>query len=127
MRGINAGKHYLGIYVRHPNLSRSNILTLLVNKLGIEVDPSDVRTNPKRKDPYSWKVLCGQEEVFSQIFSKNLSEHSIGTYRLLIDEVGKTFEAVSTDTHNFLGVLTPVCINEPQYLCNTKPHIAFNP
>lgn len=89
------------------------MLILPDQKLGIEVHPSDVRTNPKRKDPYSWRVLCGKEEFFSQIFSKNLSEHSIGTYRLLIDEVGKTFEAViNTNASDSLSTLTPVCIDD---------------
>jgi hypothetical protein len=56
-------------------------------------------------------VLCGKEDFFSQIFSKNLSEHSIGTYRLLIDEVGKTFEAVTnTNASESLCTLIPVRI-----------------
>ncbi|KAL7940600.1 hypothetical protein V8C42DRAFT_356148 [Trichoderma barbatum] len=77
-------------------------------KLGIEVCPSDVRLNPKRRDPYSWRVLYGKEDFFSQIFSKNLSDHSIGTYRLLIEEVGKTFEAVNTEILSSLSSLTPL-------------------
>lgn len=38
--------------------------------------------------------MPGMEACFSQIFAKNLSDHSIGTYRLLCEEVGKTFEAL---------------------------------
>lgn len=132
MQETYAAKSYHSIYVRYfySTLIAYNILTLLDQKLGIEIHPSDVRTNPKRKDPYSWRVLCGREDFFFQIFSKNLSDHSISTYRLLIDEVGKTFEAViSTDASDSLGALTPVCIDDskqPQYLCIAKTYVVVN-
>ena len=58
------------------------------------IKPSDVRLNLRANDPYAWKVLPGKEAFYSQIFAKSLSDHSIGTYRLLCEEVGKTFEAV---------------------------------
>lgn len=63
-------------------------------KLGVAVEPLDIRLKPRASDPYAWKVLPGQELFFSGVFTKNLSEHSISTYRRLCKEVGKKFEAV---------------------------------
>ncbi|KAH8765341.1 hypothetical protein F5883DRAFT_421083, partial [Diaporthe sp. PMI_573] len=56
--------------------------------------PSAVRLNPRNTDFYSWRVVQGKEEVFSKIFARNLSDHSIGIFRLLCNEVGKSFEVV---------------------------------
>lgn len=38
--------------------------------------------------------MPGHEKLFAPIFAKNLSDHSIGTYRLLMKQVGTTFEAI---------------------------------
>ncbi|KAK3367361.1 hypothetical protein B0T24DRAFT_495341, partial [Lasiosphaeria ovina] len=63
-------------------------------RLGIEVKPLDVRLNPRPNDPYAWKILPGREYSLSGVFAKNLSDYSISAFRLLCNEVGKTFEAV---------------------------------
>ncbi|KAK3369573.1 hypothetical protein B0T24DRAFT_499269, partial [Lasiosphaeria ovina] len=63
-------------------------------RLGIRIMPKEIRLKLRTKDPYAWKVLPGEEEFFSRIFSINLSNHSISTYRMLCREVGKSFEAV---------------------------------
>lgn len=45
--------------------------------------------------------MPGHEQLFAPIFAKNLSDHSVGTYRLLVKQVGATFEAIHqrpTDT-----------------------------
>jgi len=72
--------------------------------------PKEVRLKPCVKDPYAWRFLLGKEEFFLRIFSKNLSSHSIGIYRMLCREVGKSFEAVPSSS-GFLvtETLTPVC------------------
>ncbi|KAH6950428.1 hypothetical protein BKA56DRAFT_564980 [Ilyonectria sp. MPI-CAGE-AT-0026] len=47
-----------------------------------------------RLNPHSNNRILGERGVFlSKIFAKILSDHSIGIYRLLCREVGKTFEA----------------------------------
>ncbi|RSL62174.1 hypothetical protein CEP51_013504 [Fusarium floridanum] len=67
----------------------------IYDKLGINVKPSEVRLNPRAPDPYAWEFLSEKEEFLRRIFAKKLSDHSINTYKLLCDEVGVTFEAVS--------------------------------
>ncbi|KAL9082813.1 MAG: hypothetical protein Q9165_008772 [Trypethelium subeluteriae] len=66
------------------------------SRLGIKIDPANVRLNPVRNEPYAWKILPEQEERLLKIFSKNLSEHSVGVYKELIEGVGVSFEAVSS-------------------------------
>ncbi|EJP61272.1 uncharacterized protein BBA_09777 [Beauveria bassiana ARSEF 2860] len=58
------------------------------------VSPSEVRLSPRPQDGYGWKPCPGYENTFSLLFAKNLSDHSISTYRLLSRQVGNTFEAV---------------------------------
>ena len=41
-------------------------------------------------DPYVWSALPGEEHLFS----KNMSDHSIGAYREMCDGVEVSFEAV---------------------------------
>ncbi|KAJ3577118.1 hypothetical protein NPX13_g3450 [Xylaria arbuscula] len=59
-------------------------------KLGLRLDPSKVRLHTTREDAYSWKMLPEMQHLFS----KNLSDHSIGAYKDLCDNVGVAFEAV---------------------------------
>jgi hypothetical protein len=47
-------------------------------------------------DLYRWKIIPGQEEALSKLFSKSISDHSIGAYRQLCEGVDKTFEAIPT-------------------------------
>ncbi|KAK0628284.1 hypothetical protein B0T17DRAFT_149373 [Bombardia bombarda] len=77
---------------------REKLARHIHDKLGFEIKPSEVRLNPRANDPYSWRALLGKEELLSKIFAKNLSDHSIGTYRLLCREVGRSFEAVPSNT-----------------------------
>ena len=51
-------------------------------------------------DPYIWKVIPGKEERFSTIFSKNLSDHSVGAYRELSEGVDEYFEALPSNVHD---------------------------
>jgi hypothetical protein len=57
----------------------------------VSIEPSEVRLITSEKDPYSWRQLDDRNK---DLFSKNLSDHSIGAYRRLCDGIGKTFEAV---------------------------------
>ncbi|QBZ66673.1 hypothetical protein PoMZ_13656 [Pyricularia oryzae] len=66
-------------------------------RLGVSVQPSDVRLNPGKNDPYRWKFIPGEEETLKPIFAKNLSDHSTGIYQLLCYGVGKRFEAVPAE------------------------------
>lgn len=72
----------------------SPLRNFVEEKLGLKIKPVEVRLKPRPSDPYAWKVLSGKELFFSDVFSRNLSEHSVNTYRLLCKEVGNTFEAV---------------------------------
>lgn len=56
-----------------------------------------MRLSPRPQDGYGWKPCPGHESGFSLLFAKNLSEHSISTYRFLSRQVGNTFEAVPAE------------------------------
>ncbi|KAI1416943.1 hypothetical protein F5Y13DRAFT_185777 [Hypoxylon sp. FL1857] len=61
-------------------------------KLGIEIEPPQVRLHTNTDDGYSWQVLPEKRHLFS----KNLSDHSIKAYKELCEGVGATFEAIRT-------------------------------
>ncbi len=61
-----------------------------MTKLGISVEPIEVRLITSADDPYDWRILPEKEHLFR----KHLSKHSIGAYRELCREVGILFEAV---------------------------------
>jgi hypothetical protein len=107
---MNAVKSSQSTFVRNWNLFPMAKLTSSGQKLGIEVKPSDIRLDPRANDPYAWKILPRKEHSLSGVFAKNLSDHSIGTFRLLCNEVGKTFEAVLSSTQSSsLDSIIPVC------------------
>lgn len=64
-----------------------------VSKLGLSVEPGDVRLITTADDPYRWQPLPEKEHLFK----KQLSKHSVGAYRTLCREVGVSFEAVRTE------------------------------
>lgn len=92
--GTSAGSNYQNTYVRPSKLYLIMTNASTGSKLGIIIEPSQVRLIPGPDDPYIWKVLPEKGELFSRIFSKNISDHSIGAYKELCEGVGKTFEAV---------------------------------
>ena len=59
-------------------------------KLGISVEPAEVRLLISVDNPYAWQVLPEKHHLFK----KQLSKHSIGAYRELYREVGISFEAI---------------------------------
>ena len=61
-----------------------------MTKLGISIEPAEVRLILSATDPYTWQILSEKEHLFK----KHLSKHSIGAYRELCRGVGVSFEAV---------------------------------
>ena len=88
----SAARNSPSISVRSSNLlDNTNCLQgLEVTKLGITVEPAEVRLITSANDPYTWQILAGKEHLFT----KNLSKHSIGAYRELCRGVGVSFETV---------------------------------
>jgi hypothetical protein len=68
-------------------------LRTIETKVGIEVNPADVRLITRAQDPYSWKFMPAR----SHLFDKNIGNHSIGAYMELYRETGLSFEAVAKD------------------------------
>ncbi|KIW99642.1 uncharacterized protein Z518_11055 [Rhinocladiella mackenziei CBS 650.93] len=60
-------------------------------KLGVTIDPSQVRLQPDTTEGYIWVRQPDKE----YLFTKPLSKHSIGAYMELCREVGRSFEAVA--------------------------------
>lgn len=58
-------------------------------KLGITIEPAEVRLITNAEDPYIWQALPEK----SHLFKKQLSKHTIGAYKELCREVGVSFEA----------------------------------
>jgi len=61
-----------------------------VTKLGISIEPAEVRLITSADDPYTWQILPEKQ----YLFTKHLSKHSIGAYKELCQGVGVSFEAV---------------------------------
>ena len=58
--------------------------------MGISIEPSQVRLITGTDDRYTWKVLPEKKHLFS----KNISDHSIGAYKELCEGISVAFEAV---------------------------------
>ena len=57
------------------------------------IEPSQVRLKTGPDDVYAWERLSDKEHLFS----KNISDHSIGALKELYWEVGLSFEAVRNE------------------------------
>ncbi|KAH8650256.1 hypothetical protein BGZ60DRAFT_569573 [Tricladium varicosporioides] len=73
--------------IRSSNLERKK-------KVGIVIEPSQVRLVTGADDLYTWKVLPQKKHLFS----KNISDHSIGAYKELCEGIDSAFEAVPVTT-----------------------------
>lgn len=62
--------------------------------MGIVIEPSQVRLVTGADDLYTWKVLPQKKHLFS----KNISDHSIGAYKELCEGIDSAFEAVPVTT-----------------------------
>jgi hypothetical protein len=79
------------------DLKSEILIQLQGSRLGISVEPAEVRLIPTANDPYTWRKLPGKQHLFA----KHLSKQSIGIYRELCREVGVSFEAIPVaDTRN---------------------------
>ena len=87
----SVGNAYQLISVRATQLLPPRLMSS-GSRLGIMIEPSKVRLLPRPDNPYTWKVLSEKQALFS----KNLSDHSIGAYKELGAGVGETFEVVPT-------------------------------
>lgn len=60
-----------------------------LTNLGISIQPAEVRLITRADDPYTWRILPEKQ----YLFQKHLSKQSVGAYREICREVGKSFEA----------------------------------
>ena len=58
-------------------------------RLGIEINPRDVRLVPYHIDPYCWRY----DDSLASLFEKPLSQHDVLVRRRLLEELGRKFEA----------------------------------
>ena|SRR5271154_5474975 len=65
------------------------------SKLGLVVEPAQVRLMPETGDGYMWNTLLPENK---SLFAKLLSKHSTGVYIELCRGVNKWFEAVRPGT-----------------------------
>ncbi|KAF9690390.1 hypothetical protein EKO04_011609 [Ascochyta lentis] len=56
---------------------------------------SKVRLKPVSDSAYCWKIVPGKELLLQHLFSKNISEHSVGAYKELCAGVSKDFEVIA--------------------------------
>ena len=121
------------IFVRIRALTQKLTNSSEESRLDIIVKPSQVRLNPNANNPYKWKFLSEKKELFSSIFSKNISNHSISAYRELCEGVRVTFKAVSVisrvrNTPNSLTTIGKRDSLQAKYLTNKQlcPNISFS-
>ncbi|KAH7418686.1 hypothetical protein BKA64DRAFT_654991, partial [Cadophora sp. MPI-SDFR-AT-0126] len=73
---------------------REELSKHIQEKVGILIEPSQVRLVTGADDLYTWKVLPQKKHLFS----KNISDHSIGAYKELCEGIDSAFEAVPVAT-----------------------------
>ena len=74
-----------------------------MTKLGISIEPAEIRLITSADDPYTWQILPEKQ----YLFTKHLSKHSVGDYKELCQGVGISFEVVlaSQSSNNVEGKL----------------------
>jgi hypothetical protein len=84
------GKYSVSILVGH--LQPHVIFTEQIGfRLGIEIEPRDVRLVPYHIDPYCWRY----DHTLASLFEKPLSQHDVSTRQRLLEELGRKYEATS--------------------------------
>ena len=94
--------------------------TLQEDRLGISILPSQVRLITNGDDPYTWEALPEKKHLFS----KNISDHSIGAYKELCEGLGVWFEAVPATAKRKRSMGDPK--EETLNLCISEPHVSFS-
>jgi len=76
------------------------------HRLGLGIDPREVRLIPYPTDPYGWSYLPERQHLFL----KQLSKHNIGAYREICRELGTSIEvvAVGPQLHEQTSAANPV-------------------
>ncbi|KAF5010356.1 hypothetical protein FDECE_3472 [Fusarium decemcellulare] len=78
-------------YQRLVKRCREELAAHIERRTGIAIEPLRVRLRTKQTDSYTWLYTT---EV-AHLFSKNLSDHNIAAYKMLCQEVGHSFHAVT--------------------------------
>ena len=91
-----------------------------VSKLGLSIEPAEVRLITGPDDPYTWQTLPEKRHLFR----KQLSKHSIGAYRELCRGVGVSFEAV-TRTPSRSDASKQLEQERMDLPCSAGPEISF--
>jgi hypothetical protein len=78
------------MFVRLQNTSLEPANSMLDSRLGILVEPSQVRLRTTLDKPYIWERLKEKEHLFE----KNISNHSIVSLKKVSEGVGTSFAAV---------------------------------
>ncbi|KAJ5837647.1 uncharacterized protein N7525_002835 [Penicillium rubens] len=76
---------------------REALVAHIYDRLGLVVAPSDVRLQPSVGDKYAWSVT----ESKKSLLQTNLSSGSVGLYRSICEELGRSLEAVTPQTLQF--------------------------
>ena len=91
----SAARHWQPISVGHfiPSAWRKKLM-LSDNRLGLVVAPSQVRLQPSAGDGYAWSVTDSKKSLLQS----NLGSGSVGLYRSIREELGRSLEAVTPQT-----------------------------
>lgn len=73
-------------------------------RLGISIEPAEVRLITGADDPYAWQALPEK----NHIFQKQLSKHSVGVYTEMCREVSVSFEAVPAPESKTAAERSPI-------------------
>lgn len=100
-------RHALSDHIRESQrceprgMLKSSFNPIAESRLGLLIDPAEVRLIPHQSDPYTWSYMPHRRHLFR----KHISKHNLGAYREICAEVGRSFEAVARDA--------PVVYNYP--------------
>ncbi|KAH8797524.1 hypothetical protein F5882DRAFT_475205 [Hyaloscypha sp. PMI_1271] len=96
---------------------REKLSAHIQSRLGILVDPSQVRLKPNLDDPYTWERMEEKEHLFL----KNISDHSNKSLMELYEGIGVSFAAVGKDSIRELQAGAV----QSKYLCSPKTEVSF--
>ncbi|KAJ5142476.1 uncharacterized protein N7515_001263 [Penicillium bovifimosum] len=90
---------------------REALVAHIHERLGLKVPPNRVRLQPRSEDGYAWSVAEGYE----YLLATSLSNGSVGRYGSIIDNLGRSIEAIHPKT------LVPSCTNQNSNPSTTSP------